>query len=51
MHTQYVALLPEATQRAITTLLIEAGISGKDLERALDSRLCDLVDTIDVSDI
>lgn len=49
MHTQYVALLPETTQRDIMSLLINAGISGDDLERALASRLCDLNETINIS--
>lgn len=46
--TRYICTLPESEQQAIYAALLEAGIHGNDLERAMNGRICDLEDTIDV---
>lgn len=49
--TTYINQLPHATQFRITELLLEAGITGEDLENALESKLSDLADTIDLNEL
>lgn len=49
--TTYINQLPHATQFRITELLLEAGITGEDLENALNSKLSDIADTIDLNEI
>ena len=46
--TTYINQLPYTTQLYVTELLLEAGVTGMDLTNALNSRLSDLSDTIDV---
>ena len=48
--TEYIWLLPSDEQAEILTALILAGIEGEDLELAMDGRLCDLEDTIDIGE-
>ena len=47
-HRMYVCQLPENIQKEILNDLINAGISGTDLDNAMDSKLIDLEDTIDL---
>lgn len=47
--TRYIWMLPQDEQQAIYQALLIAGIEGEDLERAMDGRIIDLEDTIDVS--
>lgn len=49
--TEYIWLMSQDEQCAIMHELVLAGIEGDDLERAMDGRLCDLEDTIDVRSI
>ena len=51
MSTQYVAQLSEAQQGIIRKRLENAGLDAEDVERGMDSRLCDLQDTIRIDDI
>jgi hypothetical protein len=44
--TTYVAQLPTHTQRHIGTTLLARGLDREDVLAALDSRLCDLEDTL-----
>ena len=46
--TRYIWTLTQDEQAAIMTALILAGVEGDDLERAMDGRICDLEDTIDI---
>ena len=46
--TRYIWMLTQEEQAAIMTALILAGVEGDDLERAMDGRICDLEDTIDI---
>jgi len=48
--TRHIWTLPQDEQAAIMTALLLAGIEGDDLERAMDSRVCDLENTIDISE-
>lgn len=48
-YTEYVGFLEAEDQWDIITQLVLAGIEDEDFERALDSRVCDLEETIDVS--
>lgn len=48
MLTRYIWTLPGEVQREILNDLLLAGIEGEDVERAMDGRLCDLEDTIDI---
>lgn len=50
MLTAYIWTLPQQVQQDIRTRLELAGIEGDDLELALDGRVCDLEDTIDIRD-
>lgn len=49
--TTYINQLPHATQFRITELLLEEGITGEDLQNALESKLSDLEDTIDLNQL
>lgn len=49
--TQYIWMLDVREQQLIYERLLEAGVDGEDLELALNGRICDLEDTIDVSDL
>ena len=48
--TRYIWTLSAEEQQLIYERLLTAGIIDEDLERAMDGRICDLEDTIDVSD-
>ena len=48
MTTEFICALPESVRIEIAWALIRAGIRGEDLQDAMDSRLCDLADTIDI---
>ena len=47
----YVAQLPSHMQAAIKEALVSQGVAGEDLENALDSKVSDLADTIDLEKI
>ena len=47
--TVHIATLPSAQQARIRDELERAGLSHEDVERAMNSRLCDLEDTINMS--
>jgi hypothetical protein len=49
MQTTYINQLPGDTQKAIKEELVGMGLSMEDIECAMDSRLCDLEDTIDIT--
>lgn len=40
----YIIELTKESQNAIREYLMELGITGEDLERAMDSKICDLYD-------
>jgi len=46
--TRYIWTLTAEEQQAIYAALLMAGIEGEDLELAMDGRICDLEDTIDI---
>jgi len=48
--TRYIWALPRDEQERIYAALLMAGIEGEDLELAMDGRICDLEDTIDISE-
>lgn len=48
MLTAYIWMLPQQVQQEIILALLMAGIDGDDIERAMDGRVCDLEDTIDI---
>jgi len=45
---RYIWMLPATMQREIMCALLAAGIEGEDLELAMDGRVCDLEDTINI---
>lgn len=47
----YVRTLDNATLDLVTHRLADAGIMGDALVAALDSRLCDLADVINITDL
>lgn len=49
--TTYIAMLPLEKRNDIFRALVKAGITGEDLDNAMDSRLCDLEDTIDLKKV
>ena len=46
MGTEYICTLDSASQRKIASRLVAEGINGDDFQMAMESRLCDLADTI-----
>ena len=48
--TSYIWTLSQEEQAAIMTALMLAGIEGEDLELAMNGRVCDLEDTIDIEE-
>ena len=46
--TRYICTLDRDEQERILFALLMAGIEGEDLELAMNGRICDLEDTIDV---
>ena len=51
LNTQYIHTLPAATQLQIKSQLISIGLTNDDIQIAMNSRLCDLSDTINLNDI
>jgi hypothetical protein len=49
MKTQYVRTLPQETQESIEKDLKAQQLNKEDIEAAMDSRLCDLSDTININ--
>lgn len=49
--TSYICNLPMTIQVDIEAKLIECGMKGPELERAMSGRLCDLEDTINIKPI
>ena len=47
--TIFICQLPQATQDAIRRELVKAGFDSDDIEIAMNSRLCDLEDTIEIN--
>jgi len=50
MLNDYICTLNEVIQSAIRSELRNCGASETDIELAMSSRLCDLEDSIDISD-
>ena len=48
---RYVSTLSEAVQKQVYIALAKTGMSFDDVVRGMNSRLCDLADTIDLSKI
>ena len=48
MRTAYICTLDGKIQSAIRSDLTELGLCAEDISRAMDSRLCDLEDTIEI---
>ena len=48
--TRYIWTLSQQEQQLIYERLLEAGITDEDLELALDGRVCDLEDTINIEE-
>ena len=48
-YTEYIWTLPVEDQADLLVELVFAGVEGEDLDKAMDGRVCDLEDTIDVS--
>lgn len=48
--TRYIWTLSQAEQAAIMHALLLAGIEGEELEIAMNGRVCDLEDTINIED-
>ena len=48
--TRYIWTLTQAEQAAIMHALLLAGVEGEDLELAMNGRICDLEDTIDIAE-
>lgn len=46
--TTYIELLPDATRQAVYTDLLQLGIPLEDVDSAMNSRLCDLENTLDI---
>ena len=49
MKTQFINQLPKATQNSIRYELEQVGLSKEDITSAMESRLTDLEDTIDIT--
>lgn len=49
MKTMYICQLSKGVQESIEQELISLGLEKEDIENALDSRLCDLSDTININ--
>jgi len=48
--TRYIWTLSQDEQAAIMTALLLAGIEGEELELAMNGRICDLEDTINIAE-
>lgn len=51
MRTSYIAQLPIEMQNEIKNKLINLGLCEEDIEKAMNSRLCDLEDTLELRDL
>ncbi len=51
LPVDYIATLRVDIQIEIARRLRAVGINGDDFERAMNSRLCDLIDTIEIGDL
>lgn len=51
LFTKYVRTLPIYVQNVIETLLKDVGMSKKDIELGMSSRLCDLEDVINSEEL
>ena len=47
--TTFIILLPEVTRQSIYSDLLQLNLTDEDLDNAMNSRLCDLSDTIDIN--
>lgn len=47
--TIFICQLPQTTQDAIRNQLVKAGFDSESIELAMNSRLCDLEDTIEIN--
>ena len=47
--TIFICQLPTTTQDAIRNQLVNAGFDSESIELAMNSRLCDLEDTIEIN--
>ena len=47
--TTFICQLPQATQDTIRSELLNAGLDSNDIDIAMDGRLCDLEDTIEIN--
>ena len=47
--TIFICQLPQATQDTIRNQLVKAGFDSESIELAMNSRLCDLEDTIEIN--
>ena len=45
-NTKYICTLPTVTQAVIMASLLNKGIDGEDLEKAMNSRACDIADAL-----
>lgn len=45
-NTTFISMLNEVYQKQIREALVEKGLQEKDIENAMNSRLCDLEDTL-----
>ena len=48
---EYVSTLPDTVQRQVYIALAKTGMCLEDIVKGMNSRLCDLSDTIDISKI
>ena len=50
-NTSHIQTLPEEAQAKIKSELIRTGLAPADIKEAMNSRLCDLADTINIKNI
>ena len=50
-NSQYVSALAPAARMYVRAALMAADVCGEDLSNAMDSRLCDLTDTLTARDL
>lgn len=48
--TTHISALPKEAQEEIKNILIQTGAEPEDMEAALNSRLCDLEEVINITD-
>ena len=49
MSNTFIELLPGVTRQAVYPELLQLGLCDEDLDNAMNSRLCDLSDAIDIN--